>query len=450
MKRNTLIVIFLISTLISFANGGSIAKGGFIKGSNTIKLISEEDFKLNREDLYFHIQDDYINVMAIYLIENLGNKKDIKYGFAIDYRDNPKSNNYGWETDYITDFKLISNDTELKYVISDEKNVKIDSIDYNKRDVMTAVDTISRKWYISDLTFESRETRQLVVEYRIKTSFADWPMLSGYTENYPSTPDSDRKFSYFLKPSGFWGNGNVGKFRLTVSFDNIEKYKKIKIKGIKYFEKEDGIYVFECNNYSLLDNGYIKISYNYLDWESSLNARRFANHNIIKEVKSSSKHPKYPVSNLFDGNKNTAYITLPNDGKNDWIEVVFKEHVVFFGVGILNGYTKNNKVYLNNNIVTRLRLTLNPSKGSNHAPIVRDVELKRKNSENDFSIYFIGMEDLLMGEFFGDKDVGDNISDLMSSMGSLKIEILETDKGIKYDDTCISELMLYGAIDPNR
>ena len=50
-----------------------------------------------------------------------------------------------------------------------------------------------------------------------------------------------------------------------------------------------------------------------------------------------------------------------------------------------------------------------------------------------------------------DGDVeGDNISDRMSSAKSVRIEILESDKGIKYDDTCISELMIYGAIDEKR
>lgn len=452
MKHNILTVIFLFSTFILCANGGPIGNGGFINGSNTIKLITEDKFTLESEDLFFHIQDDYINVTAIYLIKNLSDQKLIKYGFAVDYRDNPHGGKYSWEPDYIAGFRMFSNETELKFNIQDEENVRIDSIYYNKYDVMTEFDTISRKWYISELNFENLETKQLIIKYRVKTSFADWPILTEYGEDYGSLPFSDRKFSYYLKPSGFWGNGNAGKFRLTISFDNIEKYKKVDIRGIKGFKKERRGYVFECNDYSLLDNDYIKIDYNYYEWENAFNLRRFANSKLVKEYKFSSEHPKYPASNLFDNNRNTAYVPLNKGENNDWIEIVFKENVVLFGVAIINGFAINNEIYLNNNIVTRLKLTLTSTTNSGNDPvtIVREVQLSRKDVSNDFSTYFIGIEDLLMGELYGDVDTSDNISDQMSSMSSLKIEILETDKGSKYDDTCISEFLFYGTIDKTR
>ena len=440
----------MFSTITLYANGGPIAKGGFINGSNTIKLISEDKFTLEREDLFFHIQDDYVYVTAIYLIKNLDDKKTIKYGFAVDYRDNPRSGNYSWETDYITDFRIYSNDKELKYKNSDEKNVRIDSIHYNRYDVMTELDTISRKWFISELTFENLETKQLIVKYRVKTSFADWPMLTEYGGDYRSLPFSDRKFSYYLRPSGFWGNGNAGKFKLTISFDNSEKYKKIDIKGIKGFRKENGCYVFECNDYNLLNNDYVKIDYNYYEWEKANNLRKFSNSNLIKEYIVSNEHPKYPASNLFDNNKNTTYVPLNKGEGNNWIEIIFKENVVLFGVAIINGYAKNNETYFNNNIVTRLKLTVKSNYSIKPVTIVRDVKLNRKEARNDFSTYFIGLEDLLLGELFGNVDASDNISDQMSSMYSLRIEILETDKGVKYDDTCISELLLYGVIDKKR
>jgi len=449
MKHNILTAIFLVSTIFLYANGGPIAKGGFVNGSSTIRLITEDKFILESEDLFFHIQDDYVNVTAIYLIKNLSDKQRIKYGFAVDYRDNPRSGYYSWESDYILDFKMFSNETELQYKTRDDKNVRIDSIFYNKRDVLTELDTISRKWYISELSFGNLETKQLIVKYRVKTSFADWPLLTAYGGDYRSLPFSDRKFSYYLKPSGFWGNGSVGKFKLTISFDNIVKYEKFDIKGISGFKKEKGVYVFECDDYSLLENDFVKIDYNYYKWEKAFNLRRFANSKLVKEYKFLSEHPKYPASNLFDNNKNTTYVPLKKGDENDWIEIIFKEHVVLFGVAIINGYAKNNDVYLKNNIVTKIKLTI---KSTNDKPIVlvSEVLLNRKDVSNDYTTYFIGIEDLLQGELYGNVDNMNNISDQMSSMASLKIEILETDKGTKYDDTCISELLLYGTIDEKR
>lgn len=448
MKKLIIILILIAGSNLAYCNGGSIAKGGFLNECNTITLLNEKNFSLESEDLTLHVEEDYVFVTAIYLIKNRATKKKIQYGFAVDYRNRPNSDIYDWENDYITNFKILNNGVELKYHHKDEKNIKIDSIHYNLYDTGEETDTISRRWFISELDFDEQECKQLIVSYRVKTNFADWPFLSAYSANYRSTPDSDRRFSYYLKPSGFWGNGKVGVFRLTITFDNIDKYENLIIKGIKGLKKSENSYVLETTNFDLLDNTHLKLSYNYKKWEESKNSWKFINSTLIDSYKYSNQHPKYPASNLFDKDKSTTWVPTNTD-ENNWIEITFKKHVVLFGVGILNGYTKDNQVYENNNIVTKAKVIVYTNVGERTDSIVKTINLQRKSLNNDYTFYFTGIEDILIGELYGDVE-GDNISDYMSSAKSLRIEFLETDKGIKFDDTCISELMLYGAIDENR
>jgi len=447
-KLTTIFIFLVIGTNIAYGNGGSIARGGFLQKCNTITLLNEKEFSLESEDLFFHIEEDYIYVTAIYIIKNRALKKNIKYGFAVDYRDRPNAKDYVWEEDYISGFSLLNNGKELKYSVKDEKNLEIDSVFYNKWDTEEQLDTVSRRWFISDLDFNELESKQLIVKYKVKTTFADWPLRTSYMHDYPSTPDSDRKFSYYLKPSGFWGDGKVGKFRLTISFDNIAKYSLFEIKGIDGFKKDRDFYVFECNNFDLLKSPFVKLNYNYSKWENSYNSRRFANYDLVDNFSSSSEHSKYPASNLFDQNKNTTYVPL-KIVNNNWIKINFKENVVLFGAALLNGFTKNNESYANNNIATKIKVNLEFNIGEKTDSLVKIINLNRKLLSNDFNFYFTDIQDVLIGEFYGDVE-GDNISDNMSSAKSLKIEILETDKGMKYDDTCISEFMLYGIIDKNR
>ena len=445
MKKHIVFLIFIVASNLVSSNGGSIAKGGFLHECNAISLLKERDFSLESEDLTLHVEADYVFVTAIYLIKNRATKKKIQYGFAVDYRNRPNSKIYDWEDDYITNFKILNNGVELKYHTKEEKNIKIDSIHYNRYDTGEETDTISRRWFISELDFDDKECKQLIVSYRVKTNFADWPFLSGYSKNYRSTPHSDRIFSYYLKPSGFWGNGKVGSFSFKITFDNIEKYNKLEVEGINGLKKNENGYRLEATNFDLLSNTQLKLRYNYRKWEESKNSWKFINSNLIDSYKYSSQHPKYPASNLFDIDKNTTWVPT-NKEENDWIEITFKEHTVLFGVGILNGYTKSNQVYENNSIATKIKVTVYSNAGDS---IVKTVKLQRNPLSNDFTFYFTGIEDILIGELYGDVE-GDNISDRMSSAKSVRIEILESDKGIKYDDTCISELMIYGAIDEKR
>ncbi len=424
----------MIKSIALLGNGGSISEGSFVRGVNSISLLKEDKIKLVSEYLNLHVQGDYINVNVIYQLENLGEAKNIKYGFAVDFRDN-QTYNFRWEHDYIQNFTIINNGEELKTTEKEESNVRTEECDYSKYDVLPGVDTISRKWYISNLFFDVKETKQLIVSYRIKTNYADWGVQYP-DENYYPASLSNRIFRYYLKPSGFWGNGSVDRFFLSVSFDNIDKYSYIEFSGIQGFKKKGNTYVYESSNFDLLKNEYLKFDYNYSKWLSTKNAISYNNAtNLIKDIKSSTQHNRYPISNLIDNNKNTSYVPLKSE--HNWIEVIFRDSVKVFGIAMINGYSKSIATYRHNNIVTKLKITIVFSNDT----VEKYIDIKRKPFNSDYSVYFVGIEDFLWGDLF------DDFYDIEGNYGraiSMKIEIIETDRGEKYDDTYISEIMIYG------
>lgn len=436
MKVFCSIIILLIHTIGLFANGGSISDGSFVRGNSSITLLKEKDIKLNSEYLNLHVQGDYINVNVIYELENIGEAKTIKYGFAVDYRDNP-SNEILWKDEYIKNFTIINNSTSLQTYTKVEKNVRIEQCDYSLWDSAPPEDSISRKWYISDLAFTQGETKQLIVTYQIKANYADWGRQSDGGSYYPAHM-SNRLFRYYLKPSGFWGNGTVGDFKLNISFDNIDKYSHCKITGIDTFNTVANSYVFEATNFSLLANEYLKLDYNYSKWLSTHEALSFNNsEDLLRNIKCSSPNPKYPVANLVDKNKNTAYVPLGTQKGSDWIEIEFNDNVKIYGIGLINGYTKSKTTYFNNNIVTKLELTIKYKYNTYN----RTISLTRKDLSGDYASFFVGIEDIIFGDLI--YSLYDDLS-AFSDPISLRIDILEQDKGEKYDDTCLSELMIYG------
>lgn len=303
MKNTLAVSIFILYSISLFSNGGPIKEGSFTKGSSSIALLNEKYFNLKSEHLYLHIEENYVTIKAVYSIQNSDGGKELKYGFAVDYRDNQGHDGFYWEDDYVKDFRIFSGSEELRYSIRDEKDIRIEKSNFSKYDGAPFDDTISRKWFISSLKFKPNETKELTVSYRLKSNYADWIQHSNVSYYFPDRM-SDRMFRYYLKPSGFWGDGKVDFFRLTLTFDDILKYGKINIDGLggfNGFEKVNNSFVFETDNFDLLNSDYLKIDYNYSRWFATKEAISLNNSkNLVKNIRCSSQNANYPVSNLID------------------------------------------------------------------------------------------------------------------------------------------------------
>ncbi len=134
---------------------------------------------------------------------------------------------------------------------------------------------------------------------------------------------------------------------------------------------------------------------------------------------STSDGNTYYASNAFDGNKNTCWTEgLEGSGIGEYISVEFSDPITIDKIGILNGYTKTQKLYGENNRVKELKLVFITESGR----IQKYLTLKDEyNIEQEIS-YDEPIENVSGMEFY----------------------VQNIYPGNAYNDTCISDIYFYG------
>ncbi|OHD55665.1 MAG: hypothetical protein A2Y33_13605 [Spirochaetes bacterium GWF1_51_8] len=151
-------------------------------------------------------------------------------------------------------------------------------------------------------------------------------------------------------------------------------------------------------------------------------------------LKSQGKNT-YGVENLFDMNAATCWVEgVKGYGKGEWVEIGFLYPIHLTAVGFANGYQKSKKVYNENSDIHEMKVTVwydSESGGGNESFIY--IFTKPGYCQEDI---YIKYNDLI------------RLADYLSTCGIRKIRftILDVYPGEKYDDTCISEIVLYGGL----
>lgn len=122
----------------------------------------------------------------------------------------------------------------------------------------------------------------------------------------------------------------------------------------------------------------------------------------------------YLPENIFDGDIKTAWVEgVSHAGEGEWIQLSATGMQTVQGIEIVNGYCKSEEIYVNNNRVRDIRITFDD--GTSETFSVKD----------DFGRY-------QTFDFSEPKNTT-----------AVKLEILSVYKGVKYQDTCISEVIFY-------
>lgn len=135
----------------------------------------------------------------------------------------------------------------------------------------------------------------------------------------------------------------------------------------------------------------------------------------------------YSVEAVLDGNKDTCWAEgVDGNGEGEYIEIHFREPIYLTDISLLNGYMKNEDVFNKNGKIRRIELSY--SDGNSHESLLDEYEFQD-----------------VEGQAYSD----------WISYGSpiytdyLKVTILKASHGEKYEDTCLSELQLWGYEDSN-
>ena len=438
MKVKLIVVLLLNISYAIFANGGPYYVSS-IKSSGPLELKTETDIQLEREELNFFIDGDHVNVSAKYYLKNNGEKKDIDYAFLITFLADERYGNKTKLIDWYKDSKDISN------IIFTFNCNEIKSSYYDEKDWTSVNDSLYifsnksyKRWYTAKLNFDENTNNVLEVNYKISSYFIN------DNDHHATIPEcTDRYFIYDLFPSSYWGNEIVNNYRMTINIKDLKNKLGDLIsypKGGKWIN--DTEYILEKINYNLKEAEEIKIIYdNKYEFITKIidPLVKKGKGSYAVEVSSelpSTKSWNYSKNNLIDGDLTTAWVEGSKGfgiGEEINIEVEPKRGISY--IGLINGFTLNEKTYYENARVKKLKLeiiTYEDSFIKLEQPYVKDFDIPDISytyfDEDNYSKFQIPLFNC--GE--------------PPNIKKIKIKILDIYPGNKYEDLCISEILLGG------
>ena len=214
----------------------------------------------------------------------------------------------------------------------------------------------------------------------------------------------------------------------------IEEFPSSKIRNIDIVELQPT----ELTSYDQFKKQDLKDQEKYSGMWSTVNTINLDSLKIKTEV-SSTLGQSYSKSNIFDGKIDTAWVEgTKGDGIGEWVNIQIdatleSPSTTPFSVrkiGIIPGYSKSQKTWNENNRVKSALLVI-------YTPSAFP-------KENEWVVYRLKFEDIdkLQIFKFPIEKIAANL-DPMTSTVWFKIE--DVYKGTKYQDTCISEIVLMGA-----
>jgi hypothetical protein len=425
MRLRSLIGIFCIVCVSPlYANWGSDAGGSVATG--TFRGIGTDQVEMQREDLKIGLYRDRARVQVEYILKNTGKAVDVTAGFPC----------LGLTTerkDYIEieDYRFEVDGKEIPYrkENGDVKNWKrvFDQDFMNMAGGETEGEGIPRiLWLTSTVHFEPNESKQIKIRYE---------SLYEYSEGGASD-DSDHNsdyFRYLLSSAAAW-NGPIQKGTVTINAVTIDP-NSITIKPSGRFTKTSVGFVWEFRNLkpTLEDNIEVSLNnkfstiFNYesenrgdASWYSFEDDKYYFDFHGYS-AKASSEKPDYPVTNVGDMKKETAWVAAQNGGLNESVTLTLTEPQHVSMIGIVPGYAKSKSLYFANNRVRELEIVVN----DNH--VVKVVLPDEYISFGPYSKK--GYELIDLGDYAGDAK-------------TITLTVRKVYPGSKYNDTCISEILL--------
>jgi hypothetical protein len=429
-----LVLLFFLPTLV-LANGSPINTGE-IERTGNIQMIQKKDIRLLFETVSVRLLGDYADVRVRYSFHNTGPSDKVTYGFPIECA--PYTGEaFAPKEEALTNFRIEAQnnfDTGRRQLPILETQVK-------KSDPENEFSPYW-KWHIVEIPFAENEHQDVFVSYRVKSSLADYVYTKSFRPEF-----SSRTFRYALNPAKNWGNGLVQYCQIQIDTREFAKYGAV-VSAIspKGYSVKGGVISWTLEDLDFSKAEDIEVVYD----NSSAEFTRYVTEYRVPSKEIAARRASsvlktdainrygYGPEKLFDGDLNTAWSEgAAGDGVGEWVEVEFVASRASRGlvaIGIVNGYTKNETLYLANNRIRKIRLDIEYGQGLNRIshPETMEVELTGKqfndlnrNAEGPFISW---LADFGMGE----------------EVKKIRLTILEVAPGDKFNDTCIAELYLLG------
>lgn len=418
----------LLLTLIlgsrAFANGGPADTVPYVSGGG-IHFIQKKNVSLIREDLAFVITGDQVQVGVTYTLVNRGKADRVAFAFPVDFYEQE----YGCvpECDFQpSGFKILDNGKPLK-LTNELKKEPIGKI-IDEKYITQKVSRI----YKTNISFAKKETKVIKVNYTVDAGYVDWMDPYSFIDRM-----GERQFSYDLTPAGYWGDGKVDKLTILVDYRDIVKKGGSLLKlTFPYGQaSSEGLFKAELTEADLKSLGEIRFQYEYENYlrSNQIKASRMSSKRVASVKASSQLGESYSVRNLLDNRVSTAWVEGAKDlGAGETITIQLKEGTTLAELRLMNGYLKSKQTYENNARIRSLHvesLVKYPS-AENYEWISHDVHFEDKP---------YNAEAIRNGDYYS---LSDKVSYYEGEVKTIKLTLLDTYSGMKYEDTCISELLL--------
>ena len=504
MKKTIILSAMLFVALCSIkANGDPVATRSAMTLSRTPVAVHIPEVKMLDERCRFVLCDGYTEVEVHYLLYNHSDKDfhRLPYGFPIDWygegKARWKSENYvteseierGWRDNYVRNVSFVLNggglawrqsaDTVLKpsvpyleysYIIemegfydNDDPLLKpdVDGWDYSAErtrqlvekygdSILLYTDALCRRWYYTELDIPAGKTVELVVRYSVENTASGGLYEKGRVFHVGAWQYNH--FAYDFSPAAYWGDGKAQRFRVLVDDGIVEpklQFDHDMVFGLDMKRQREGL-VYEARDFDFATakplNVYY-VAYGESEILPELLSRRISSDKY--SVYLSGGVAKYPVSNLGDMDlATTAVLKADAEGKTK-IRIVLKEPMTVTGVLIYNGYTKDANTYRNNSLIDSLEYDVVwDGEGSDYWSKAYyryngDILLRGcKPKEYTWQGLTDAAIRLPLAEIEMEYDFPWKYVQERPKVKEIIIDVLKVKPGAKYDDLCISEIIL--------
>lgn len=484
MKRIITLLAFLALASSLFANGDPVATISALTLSRNPVGVHVPEVQLKDEHLTVTPIGRYTLVRVEYLLYNNSNKgfSNLPYGFPIDYYRQGSERwaltdgiservaEVGWRNDYVTEVVFTLNGIQLPFQVSADSLLKAgrslltpdeaakdkdgDLFETRLEDIGYALyeyeSDLLRRWYYTRLNIPAGQAVKLVVQYRVENRCT---VSLSEQDAQLSLPYGGCHFVYDFSPAAYWGNGkaetfdvllNTSHVRFTHNF--IDTTSNLP-EGLPMRRLKGGRWHYEARNFDLAKAE--PLSFNYWIENNSARLTDLFNHRIAPDrytVEVSGSDPKYPAANLSDLDLATAAVLRPIKDDSLFVTIRFKQPTKVKTIVFYNGYCKSAATWRANSRVASMMV---------YDPISRRdpffYQSYNTTPEKMVPHYKNGPKPLrtAMPDSFTWQGLTDaaeiiHLSDYYgnSPLTELHFSIAATAKGSKYDDLCISEIIL--------
>jgi len=434
MRKYFLLLFCVLPAFYMSANFGASAGGSL--GSGNISVFGTSQVEMRSEDLKIDLFKGYARVSVTYEMVNPGKKVIVQAGFPSIILADPKSNMYGDKKLKAKDaidiykYRIVVNGKKIPYWIR-----TVGFIGWNKlHDYYYHTGGTAKKkkaWgymLMSRIVFKAGEKKKIQISFLSKYQRVSGGTgsMSEYLKQY---------FTYLLATASVW-KGPIKKGSIRIRVIGIPE-KMVKIYPSRQFTKTGNSYIWNFQNLEpkikhniqvSIDNRYTqyllfkKGEYgNLRGWYIIRGKKYYYDHQKFR-IKASSTLKGYSAYSARDFKTKTAWVEgKKSAGIGEYLLLGLYRPAKLSHIGIIPGLAKNRKLYFLNNRVAEVKVVINNSFTVTKS--FPDIFLE-KNSYGPAAFYFV------------------NVQKYGKKVRTVKIIITKVYKGSKYDDTCISEVLV--------